>query len=348
LQGALAAATVCSAADKVSSLDVRLLSTMLTADEGYGEWGFAALVVADGHRILFDTGAHPDTVLRNARDLHIDLSNVPDVILSHHHLDHTAGLVTLRREYAKSNPAALARAHVGVGIFLSRTDGGAREANTMIATRRDYESAGGTFIEYNQPRELFPGVWLTGPVPRKYPEKNWNPGRMLRLADGNTTEDNLPEDQSLVIVTDRGLVVISGCGHSGIVNTLDYARAKIAPVPIYAALGGFHLYQASRRHLGLDRGKAEGIRPAKSAGRALHRHRSRLPLAPAHWPGSQDGRSGCGRWRIQSGHRTRSRVDCSIALLDSPMRKILYWIVAILAIALACTFIWLPGYVEQS
>jgi 7,8-dihydropterin-6-yl-methyl-4-(beta-D-ribofuranosyl)aminobenzene 5'-phosphate synthase len=241
----LAAVLVCSAADKVASLDVRLLSTMLTSDEGYGEWGFAALVVADGHRILFDTGAHPDTVLRNAQDLHIDLSNVPDVILSHHHLDHTAGLVTLRREYAKSNPAALARAHVGAGIFQSRTDGTAREANTMIATKRDYESAGGTFIVYSEIRELFPGVWLTGPVPRKYPEKNWSPGRRLRLADGTTTEDNLPEDMSLVVVTDKGLVVISGCGHSGIVNTLDYARAKIAPAPIYAALGGFHLYQAS-------------------------------------------------------------------------------------------------------
>lgn len=249
MQAALLAAPLCSApvkaAAKVTSLDVRLLSTMLTADEGYGEWGFAALVVADGHRILFDTGAHPDTVLRNARELHIDLSNVPDVILSHHHLDHTAGLVTLRREYARSNPAALARAHVGDGIFLSRSDGSAREANTMIATKRDYESAGGTFIEYRQVRELFPGVWLTGPVPRKYPEKNWNPGRMLRLADGQTTEDNLPEDQSLVIVTDKGLVVISGCGHSGIINTLDYARTRIADAPIYAALGGFHLYQAS-------------------------------------------------------------------------------------------------------
>src|SRR5580658_7285433 len=241
----LAVPLTCSAADKVASLDVRLLSTMLTSDEGYGEWGFAALVVVDGHRILFDTGAHPDTVLRNAQALHIDLSNVPDVILSHHHLDHTAGLVTLRREYAKSNPAALARAHVGAGIFQSRTDGTAREVNTMIATKRDYESAGGTFIEYTQIRELFPGVWLTGPVPRKYPEKNRNPGRMLRLADGKTTEDNLPEDQSLVMVTDKGLVVVSGCGHSGIVNTLDYARARIAPAPIYAALGGFHLYQAS-------------------------------------------------------------------------------------------------------
>jgi 7,8-dihydropterin-6-yl-methyl-4-(beta-D-ribofuranosyl)aminobenzene 5'-phosphate synthase len=242
----LGAAITCPAADQVASLDVRLLSTMLTADEGYGEWGFAALVVADGHRILFDTGAHPDTVLRNAHELHIDLSNVPDVILSHHHLDHTAGLVTLRREYSKSNPDALARAHVGAGIFRSRTDAaGVREVNTMIATKSDYESAGGSFIEYSQTRELYPGVWLTGPVPRKYPEKNWSAGRMLSLADGKTTEDNLPEDQSLVIVTGKGLVLISGCGHAGIVNTLDYARAKISPAPFYAALGGFHLYQAS-------------------------------------------------------------------------------------------------------
>ena len=240
-----AAVAACSAAGKVRALDVRLLSTMLTADEGYGEWGFAALVIADGHRILFDTGAHPDTVLRNAHDLHIDLSDVPDVILSHHHLDHTAGLLTLRRAYAESHPAALARAHVGAGIFLSRTEGSGREVNSMIATKRDFESAGGTFIVYSQARELFPGVWLTGPVPRKYPERNWSPGSRLRLADGKTTEDNLPEDQSLVIVTEKGLVVISGCGHAGIINTLDYARAKIAAAHVYAALGGFHLYQAS-------------------------------------------------------------------------------------------------------
>src|SRR5580658_214862 len=156
----LAVPLTCSAADKVASLDVRLLSTMLTADEGFGEWGFAALVVADGHRILFDTGAHPDTVLRNARELHIDLSDVPDVILSHHHLDHTAGLLTLRREYAKSNPAALSRAHVGDGIFLSRTAAGEPEANHMIAARREYEATGGKIIVYDGPREIFPGVWL--------------------------------------------------------------------------------------------------------------------------------------------------------------------------------------------
>jgi 7,8-dihydropterin-6-yl-methyl-4-(beta-D-ribofuranosyl)aminobenzene 5'-phosphate synthase len=210
-------------AARVRSLEVRILSTMLADDEGFGEWGFSALVVADGHRILFDTGAHPDTVLRNARELKIDLSNVPDVILSHHHTDHVAGLVTLRREY----PSALSRAHVGKGIFLARKNG------KMPAIKAAYESAGGSFVQYDQPREMFPGVWLTGPVPRKYPEKNYQ------------GDDNLPEDQSLIIDTDNGLVLISGCGHAGVINTIDYANLKIRRAPLHAAIGGFHLYTAS-------------------------------------------------------------------------------------------------------
>ena len=223
---------VCAAA-RVRSLEVRILSTMLADDDGFGEWGFSALVVADGHRILFDTGAHPDTVLRNARELKVDLSNVPDAILSHHHIDHTAGLVTLRREY----PNALARAHVGKGIFLARKNG------RMPTIKADYESAGGSFIQYDQPREMFPGVWLTGPVPRKYPEKNYG---------GN---DNLPEDQSLIIDTDQGLVLISGCGHAGIINTIDYANAKIRRAPLHAAIGGFHLYAASDETIAWTAGK---------------------------------------------------------------------------------------------
>jgi 7,8-dihydropterin-6-yl-methyl-4-(beta-D-ribofuranosyl)aminobenzene 5'-phosphate synthase len=235
---------------KVHSLDVRILSTMLTADEGYGEWGFSALVIADGHKILFDTGAHPETVLRNAQALKIDLSDVPDVVLSHFHLDHTAGLVTLRKAY----PSALGRVHTGQGILLSRTRNG-REVNQVPRFKSEYEATGGSFVEYASVREIYPGIWLTGPVPRKYPEHNWSGATDLHLKDGSTIEDNLPEDQSLVIDTDKGLVVISGCGHSGIVNTLDYARAKIRNAPIHAALGGFHLYQASDETLAWTAGK---------------------------------------------------------------------------------------------
>src|SRR5688500_7751201 len=69
---------------QVRSLRVTVLSTMLTDFHGVGEWGFAALVEVDGRRLLFDTGARPETVLDNARELGIDLSGVTDLVLSHH------------------------------------------------------------------------------------------------------------------------------------------------------------------------------------------------------------------------------------------------------------------------
>ena len=222
-----------------NNADIRILSSMVASD-GFGEWGFAALVTVDGKRILFDTGAHPDTVSRNLAALKLDLAGVTSVILSHNHLDHTAGLITLRKQY----PAAIARAHVGKGIFLSRTRNGA-EMNPMPEIRKLYEATGGKFVEHAEPAEIAPGVWLTGPVPRPYPEKNYGRGLLLKLPGGDTTEDYLPEDMSLAIDTPRGWVVLAGCGHSGIVNTLEYIRTKIKNQPIHAALGGFHLFQLS-------------------------------------------------------------------------------------------------------
>src|SRR5258706_7359287 len=94
---------------------------MLADDEGIGEWGFAALVVVDGHRILVDTGAKPDTVLKNARDLKVDLSNVPEVILTHNHRDHTGGLMTVRKDVIGENTAALVSAHLAQGGFMERS-----------------------------------------------------------------------------------------------------------------------------------------------------------------------------------------------------------------------------------
>ena len=89
---------------QIRTLKVTLLSTMLVAEPtGSGEWVFSALVEADGHRILVDTGAHPATVLQNAHDLNIDLSDVQEVILTHDHDDHVTGLLTLRREMMKNN-----------------------------------------------------------------------------------------------------------------------------------------------------------------------------------------------------------------------------------------------------
>ncbi len=250
-----------AAAHKVKSLHITILSTML-ADQGVGEWGFAALVEADGRRLLFDTGYRPETVLQNARELGLDLSTVTDVVLSHHHGDHTGGLLTLRRELAKTNPAALSRVHVAPGMFLSRRcpaamasatmgscgfirapAGGDREANPTITMKRELEAGGATFIEHATPSELLPGVWVTGPVPRRYPERNWNPAISI-VTPGGLVPDSVPEDMALVIMTDKGLVVVTGCGHAGIVNIVEYSRDVVAPSRVYAVVGGLHLFAA--------------------------------------------------------------------------------------------------------
>jgi len=159
---------------QLHTLKITVLSTMLVGEPaGIGEWGFSALVEGDGHRILVDTGSRPETVLQNVREMKIDLSDVPEVILTHNHGDHVGGLLTLRREFMKKNPAALSVAHVAKGIFYSRPSPRG-EDNEMIAIRKEYEATGGKFIEHADAAEIFPGAWLSGPVPRKYPEHNWS------------------------------------------------------------------------------------------------------------------------------------------------------------------------------
>jgi 7,8-dihydropterin-6-yl-methyl-4-(beta-D-ribofuranosyl)aminobenzene 5'-phosphate synthase len=271
----------------VASLEVVVLSTMLADRAGIGEWGFSALVEADGHRILFDTGARPETVLQNARELKIDLIGITDVILSHHHGDHTGGLVTLRRALAHGNPRALTRAYVGAGIFLSRPGPDGRESNEALAVKKDFEALGGSFVVVERPTELFPGAWLTGAVPRTHAERNWSLKRTIRNADGTLVEDNVPEDMSLVLDTARGLVLVSGCGHAGIINTLEFARSQVRPTRVHAALGGFHLFEADASSLDWTARKLRGMELENLLGahctgiEAVYQLRQRLKLSRA-------------------------------------------------------------------
>ena len=234
---------------QVRELKITILSTMLADGRELGEWGFAALVEVDGHRILFDTGARDDLVLKNAQTLGIDMRDVPEVILSHNHWDHVGGLMTLRRSVIMEAPGALARAHVGEGIFLSRgpSERGGDE-NEMIRIRPQYEAAGGAFTVHAGPAQIHPGVWLTGPVPRKHPERNWSGSGTVVTADG-TVEDNIPEDMALVFDTPQGLVVLTGCGHAGVINIIEHARETVRPDRVHALIGGFHLFNSSEESL---------------------------------------------------------------------------------------------------
>jgi 7,8-dihydropterin-6-yl-methyl-4-(beta-D-ribofuranosyl)aminobenzene 5'-phosphate synthase len=243
------------------SVKVTILSTML-ADAGIGEWGFAALVEVDGRKILFDTGARPDTVLKNAEELKIDLSQVTDVILSHNHDDHTGGLLALRAALKARNPQALSRAHVAEGIFLPRHEPGSQaEANPMLAARAAYEAGGGAFAVHRMAERIAPGVWLTGPVKRRYPEHNWFDDTTIAAAGGDVV-DNVPEDMSLVIEGPDGLIVVTGCGHAGIGNILAQAREMVPGVPVTVLAGGLHLLSADEDKLAwtAQQIKAAGVR----------------------------------------------------------------------------------------
>jgi 7,8-dihydropterin-6-yl-methyl-4-(beta-D-ribofuranosyl)aminobenzene 5'-phosphate synthase len=271
---------------QIHALKITLLSTMLVGSTtGLGEWGFSALVEADGHRILLDTGAHPDTVLQNARDLKIDLSDVWEVILTHNHEDHVGGLMTLRKEMMNKNPSALSVVHVSRGIFYSRPEPEG-EGNPMIALKREYEATGGKFIEHAEAAEIFPGAWLTGPVPRKYPERNWSVSGKVQTPAG-LVEDTIPEDQTLVLNTPEGLVVVTGCGHAGIINILTFAREQFPNEPVEAVIGGLHLFPATDEQLNWTADKMKDFKVANLMGahctgiEAVYHIRERLPLPRA-------------------------------------------------------------------
>jgi 7,8-dihydropterin-6-yl-methyl-4-(beta-D-ribofuranosyl)aminobenzene 5'-phosphate synthase len=242
-----------AAQNRPKTVKLTVLSTALSGVYT-GEWGFSCLVETGGQRILFDTGNRPETVLNNVREMKVDLATVPTVVLSHHHADHTGGLVTLRRDVMKRDSKALAMAHGAEGILTRR-----QPANGFTLVKGEYESTGARLRVIDKPMQIFPNVWLTGPVPRVHNERNWSGNSLLR-PDDRSEEDTIPEDQSLVIDTDQGLIILSGCGHAGIVNIATYARKIVRDTSIYAMAGGFHLFQANVRQLEWTAGQLAPLR----------------------------------------------------------------------------------------
>ena len=228
---------------KIKDFKITILSTMLS-DFHTGEWGFSAMIEVDGERILFDAGSRENTVVQNAKELNINLNNIDNIYLSHNHKDHTGGLITLKKEY----PNSFKKAHVGEGIFYSRPNAEGDD-NYILSNKNTLENLGIKFISHKNPTQLIPGLWTTGQVPRKYDEKNWSGVSKMIDSKGNIVEDIIPEDQSLFFDTENGIVLISGCGHAGLANTLDYVQKIIPGRPIYKIIGGFHLLKLNNDKL---------------------------------------------------------------------------------------------------
>ncbi len=250
-----------SGVEVAEAVSVTILSSNLASGSTIGEWGLSVLVEVDGSCVLFDTGRYPDTVLRNAEELDVDLSCVTDVVLSHFHFDHTGGLLPLLRELRAQNPRAIRRVHVASGFFLPRrapTRTGETERNQMIALKDTLEEGGVEFVEHAEPSEILPAIWVTGPVKRPNAEKNYGTNMQVRI-NGEWVEDYVPDSQALTIITPLGHIVLLGCGHSGVVNVLEYIRETIEELPIHALMGGLHLFAASDATLGWTADKLREI-----------------------------------------------------------------------------------------
>lgn len=199
-----------------------------------GEHGFAALIERDGESILFDTGGG-HTLLHNAQRMNLDLRGVRQVVLSHGHYDHAGGLWPL----LQSCGAKRVLAHPGV--FASRyalREGVYRSVGMPYA--EDFLAGMGASFSYCDAfREVAPGIFLTGEVPRVTGFEEGDSGLFCDLS--GRRRDRVPDDQSVVIATARGLVILLGCCHSGVVNTVELARRQTGVDGIYAVVGGCHL-----------------------------------------------------------------------------------------------------------
>jgi 7,8-dihydropterin-6-yl-methyl-4-(beta-D-ribofuranosyl)aminobenzene 5'-phosphate synthase len=129
------------------------------------------------------------------------------------------------------------------------------DVNPTAKVKGEYEAAGGKFSEHAKPVELFPGVWLTGPVPRKHPEQNWSGRARVKLPSGEVVEDTIADDIALVVNTAQGLVIVTGCGHAGVVNIVEHARSVVRPARVHALIGGIHLFNATEAALAWTTGK---------------------------------------------------------------------------------------------
>lgn len=216
-----------------------------TADFLRAEHGFSALIdvrVANRRRrVLFDAGVTPDGLIGNLDRLAISPETFETVVLSHGHFDHVMGLDGLATRLGPRNlPLVL---HPDSWTRRRLMVPGGADWELPVPSRAGIEGAGFTIIEDRQPSLLLDGVLLvTGEVDRTTTFETGLPTHQA-WRNGEWQPDPLiHDDQAIVLhVRDKGLVVLTGCGHSGIVNIVRHAKGLTGVDRVYAVLGGFHL-----------------------------------------------------------------------------------------------------------
>lgn len=207
------------------------------------EHGLAYHLVFGRKQVLFDTG-QTNLLLANAQRLGLDLSRVDVIILSHGHYDHTGGLAAMRRLAPEArivmHPAATAPK------FAVNPDGSSRSIGIDEVGRHALATAEVEICD-EQPVEVVDGLFATGRIPRT--TRLEDVGGRFFLDPACTRPDPLLDDQAMFFESGEGTVVLLGCAHAGVINTLQHIELFTGSTKVGAVLGGMHLLHASEERM---------------------------------------------------------------------------------------------------
>jgi 7,8-dihydropterin-6-yl-methyl-4-(beta-D-ribofuranosyl)aminobenzene 5'-phosphate synthase len=216
-----------------------------TANYGFlAEWGLSLLVEADNRKILFDCGLSHSAV-HNATLLGIDLTQSDCIVLSHGHQDHTGGLAEVLHRC--HGVPAIGHPDIWTAKYTQRSD--PKPVYSGIPFSPAFlESLGARFSLSREPVRLSEHIMTTGEIPMGSAYENIEDNLFVK-ENGVLKPDPLADDLSLIINADFGLVVIAGCAHRGIINTLRHAQKLTGRQKTHTIIGGTHLYRASTERI---------------------------------------------------------------------------------------------------